>query len=353
MQEFTPSHNALQYMGRIDMTNPDAPVFHWAGSMVRFCFSGRTLAVTLKDHRLYGDPSIGYVLDGTVGRLTLSSNCNDIPQTVHIPVEKDGRHECILYKRQDATHCFTLMGISLADKGNLIAPPALPQRRMECYGDSVSAGSVVEAYDHVGTNDPPTYDASLDNAWYSYAMQTARLVGAQIHLNAQGGIALLDNTGYFDNGNFGLETAYNKLGYLPFCGCSDWDFSRYTPDVVLFAVGQNDHHVGDKDNCIPDDNKKERWLSTYCAIISDLMVKYPNATFVLLLTVLMHDPFWEGMMDEVCERLASPRVRRFRFKRTGVGTPGHPRVQEQCEMACELSEYLLSFGDQLWASERS
>lgn len=350
-QIFSPSHSALQYMGRIDMSDADAPVFHWAGSLVRFRFSGRQLAVTLKDHRLYGDPAIGYVLDGVVGKLTLSADCNDIPQTVQIPVETDGVHECVIYKRQDATHCFTLTEIRLGESGNLLSAPPMPTRRMECFGDSVSAGSVVEAYDHVGTSDPPTYDASLDNAWYSYAMQTARLVGAQIHLNAQGGIALLDHTGYFDNGNYGLETAYDKMGYLPFCGCSQWDFSRYTPDVVLFAVGQNDHHVGDRDNCIPDDAKKEHWITTYCRIITDLMEKYPHATFLLLLTVLMHDPFWEGMMDEVCERIHSPRVRRFRFTRTGVGTPGHPRVQEQCEMACELSEYLLAQGPSIWSAE--
>ncbi len=352
MQIFTPSHNALQYMGRIDINDPDAPIFHWAGSLVKFRFSGKFLAITVKDHRCYGEPAIGYVLDGVVGKLMLSANCNDIPQTVQIPVEHDGTHECIIYKRQDATHCFTLTEIQLDDAGNLMPSPPLPLRRIECYGDSVSAGSVVEAYDHVAACDPPVYDSTMDNAWYSYAMQTARLLNAQIHLNAQGGIALLDNTGYFDNGNFGLETAYNKMGYLPFCGCSEWNFSRYTPDVVLFAVGQNDHHVGDKDNCIPDDAKKELWLTTYCNIIGDLMQKYPEATFVLLLTVLQHDPFWEGMMDEVCERMQSPRVKRFRFTRTGIATPGHPRRQEQCEMACELSEYLLSMGHSIWASER-
>ncbi len=347
MQIIFPSHSALQYMGRIDINNPDAPVFYWAGSMVRFGFYGKQLSVTLTDYRSYGDPVIGYLLDGVEGKLTLTKNSN-IPQTVWIPVESDGAHECILFKRQDATHYFVLNEIGLDENGAILPLPPLPQRRIECYGDSVSAGSVCEAYDHTGKTDPPVYDASFDNAWHSYAMQTARLLGAQIHLTAQGGIALLDHTGYFEYGKIGMETAYRQMAYVPFAPNAEWDFSRYTPDVVLFAIGQNDHHVGEKDHCIPDEVKKKVWLQTYCSIISDLMQKYPNATFVLLLTILMHDPFWDGLLDEACELLNSPRVKRFRFHRCGVGTPGHPRIPEQCEMACELTEYLLSFGNQLW-----
>ena len=65
-------------------------------------------------------------------------------------------------------------------------------------------------------------------------------------------------------------------------------------------------------------------------------------TIVLLLTVLMHDDYWEALLDEACARLGSDRVHRFRFTRTGKATPGHPRVPEQCEMACELTEFIQS-----------
>lgn len=343
MRTILPSDKNLRYMGRIDVSNPDAPEFYFPGSLVQFRFTGNALAIDLCNHSYDAGNgngiTLGYVLDGVLGTLALSPE-NDAVQTVMVPVPADGAHTFILYKMQDGPHYFSLRGLSLAD-GADISPMELPQLKIEAYGDSVTAGSWVDLYERVGQVDYPDYTAKYDNAWHSYAMQTARLLNAQIHLTAQGGIALLDHTGYFENGDMGMESAYTKMSYQPASGrLSEWDFARYVPDVVTFAIGQNDHHVGTEDNLIPDAAKRELWLETYCRIIRDLMEKYPQAQFVLLLTVLMHDEYWEQMLDEACARLNSDRVHRFRFTRTGKATPGHPRVPEQCEMACELTEYL-------------
>lgn len=343
--EIRPSDPRLQYMGRIDFTDADAPRLIWAGSLVQLAFTGDSISVTLENHRCYNGMQAGYLLDGREHQLALSED--DAPHTYEIPVHGAGRHTLILFKRQDSTHYLTLRGFTLAEGADLSELPPLPARKIEVYGDSVSAGSVVEAVDHVADTDPPVYDSVYDNAWHSYAMQAARLLHAQIHLNAQGGIALFDNTGYFDNGKYGLETAYDKLDYLPFTEMTPWDFSRYIPHVVIMAIGQNDQHFDGRDQAL-DAAGQERWLDRYCGILTDLMQKYPRAHFVLTLTVLMHDEFWEQLLDEACARMGSDRVRRLRFTRSGKATPGHPRIPEQCEMACELAEYLDSFGDTLW-----
>lgn len=91
-----------------------------------------------------------------------------------------------------------------------------PARKIECYGDSVSAGAVCEAVDFVASCDPEDHQGVYDNAWHSYAMITARNLGAQIHNIAQGGIAIFDNTGYYHAPNYiGMESVYNKLCYFP------------------------------------------------------------------------------------------------------------------------------------------
>ena len=212
----------------------------------------------------------------------------------------------------------------------------LPEER-----DFSGLRAFVEALDCVAAPDPPVYDSVRDNAWHSYAMQTARLLGAQVQLVAQGGIALFDGTGWFANGRYGMETAYDKLCYFPDVPMTQWDFSRYTPDYVTFAIGQNDQHFAGKDQLL-DARQREHWLEHYCLLIGDLMQKYPDAVFILMLTVLMHDPFWEELLDEACDRIGSSRVKRFRFTRSGKATPGHPRIPEQCEMACELAEYIMA-----------
>ena len=343
MKTILPSDKNLRYMGRIDSSDPDSPEFYFPGSLVQFCFTGNALAIDLCNHSYDAGNgnglTLGILLDGKEGALTLSPE-NDTVQTVTVSVPSDGAHTFKLFKRQDGPHYFSLRGIRLAD-GAELSPLELPTLKMEAYGDSVTAGSWVDLYERVGQVDYPDYTAKYDNAWHSYAMQTARLLNAQIHLTAQGGIALLDGTGYYENGDMGMETAYTKMCYQPASGrLTEWDFSRYVPDIVTFAIGQNDHHVGDRDNLIPDAEKREHWLRTYCRIIGDLMEKYPTAQFVLLLTVLMHDEYWETLLDEACARIGSERVHRLRFTRSGKATPGHPRVPEQCEMACELTEYL-------------
>ena len=67
---------------------------------------------------------------------------------------------------------------------------------MEVFGDSVSCGEVSEALEYVGKPDPE-HDGEYSNSWYSYAWMTARMLNAQIHDIAQGGIALLDGQGWF------------------------------------------------------------------------------------------------------------------------------------------------------------
>ena len=334
MKHISPSDPRLQYMGRIDRQDPDAPDFIWAGSLVQFRFTGSQLVLMIENHACFAGMQLGCIIDGTERQIELG----DEDGRYDIPVGGAGTHSFILFKRQDATHHFILHEILLSDGGDLLGSPPLPELKLECYGDSVTAGSAVEMLDRIGQNDPEVYNALDDNAWHSYAMQTARLLGAQVHLVAQGGIALFDGTGWYA---CGMETAYDKLCYLTWTEqMTDWDFSRYTPDFVTVAIGQNDAHLSEDENRLLTEEERECWLDRYCRMIEDLMRKYPKAVFIVFLTLMMHDPYWETLLDDACARLGSPRVRRFRFTRSGKATPGHPRIPEQCEMACELTEYI-------------
>ena len=37
-----------------------------------------------------------------------------------------------------------------------------------------------------------------------------------------------------------METVYKQMGYEPHFELTEWDFSRYIPDYVIIALGQND-----------------------------------------------------------------------------------------------------------------
>lgn len=341
---------ALRYMGRIELYG-GFPRFVFAGTSVTLRFVGTSAACVIRNHKFFNEQELGIVIDGRRTKAAFEQKEEDIAVALAEGLD-DCEHELILYKRQDASHYFEFKGFILSEGASVLPAKPAPSRRMECYGDSVSAGAVVEAVDHTASNDPEGHDGIYDNAWQSYSMITARNLGAQINNIAQGGIAIFDNTGYYHAPNFiGMETAYNKVCYFPEAegGMTEWDFSRYTPHVVLFAVGQNDpHNEGGEDNDITDPEYRRKWKDAYKSIILDLRGKYPKARFILLLTVLMHSPDWDEAVDEIAAELNDEKITHFMFKRTGKATPGHPRITEQYEMAEELTAYISSFGDGIW-----
>ena len=76
-------------------------------------------------------------------------------------------------------------------------------------------------------------------------------------------------------------------------------------------------------------------------MVSDLDAKYGgNARFILITPVLMHEPIWDEAIDEVVAELDKDNIRRYKFRRNGAATPGHPRIPEQAEMAEELADFI-------------
>ena len=244
--KFVEADNAhYKYMGRIDFENSKAPTIIYAGSMIKIKFSGTSLKVALKNYHNHYENAIGFIIDNEIeGKVVIKDHYKDIVIDIAENLE-DKLHDLILYKRSDAAHYFDFHGIIIDKDSYTEASQQKYNRRIECFGDSVSAGEVSEAVDYVGKVDPEGHGGIYSNSWYSYSMITARNLGAEINNNAQGGIAVMDGTGYFnpDRGYLGLESTYTKLRYSPELGeCNEWDFSRYTPHVVIMALGQNDAH---------------------------------------------------------------------------------------------------------------
>ena len=355
-----PDHEGLKYSGRIDFENAQAPVFVYAGSYVSIRFSGSCIGVIISNHRSYGSNYVGYILDGVQGKFLLepSNGLHESSNGLH-DEERQGyclgkdlgneEHELLLFKRMDACHYFTFHGFELEDGSSVLTPPEMPKRRIEVFGDSVSCGEVSEAVDYVGKEDPE-HDGEFSNSWYSYSWITARKLNAELHITSQGGAALLDKTGWFCGPDFvGMESIYDKIQYNPQLGAlKSWDFSRWTPHVVVLAIGQND---ANPENCMAEDYESEKavnWRKHYRAFIEKLMELYPKAGFVLTTTILGHDPAWDRAIDDICREIDSPRVHHFLYEKNGCGTPGHIRIPEAEKMAEELSTFIDSFGEEIW-----
>lgn len=341
------THNALRYTGRIDFSNPSEPALIQAGSSIHVRFTGTSVGIRGRNHHGYFENAIGFLVDGNEGKAILENDDAIHDHTLASGLNT-GTHELVIWKRSDGGyHYYDFLGLILDDGATVMPLGERATRRIECYGDSVSAGEVCEANDRVGMCDPEPHDGKFSNARYSYVFQTARNLGAEAHDIAQGGIALLDGTGYFVDGKVGLVSTWNKLRYNPSIGpCTDWTFSAWTPHVVIMAIGQNDNHPDDYIST--DAAHREKWSSAYAKLLRSLRAKYPWAFIVVITTLLFHNPDWDDALDEIVKGLDDGKIVRYRFARNGSGTPGHLRVSEHAEMATELTTFLKSFGDELW-----
>jgi len=342
-----PDHPALQYMGRIDFDDPKNPVWVFPSTCLRLRFTGTSVSADVTNMRGCWDNYLGVLLDGRESTLLLAP---DARQTVCLATGlEEGEHELLLFKRMDSCHQLIFHGLILEEGATVSAPEELPHRRIEVYGDSVSAGEVSEAVDYCGQVDPP-HNGEFSNSYYSYAWYTARMLNAQLHNIAQGGIALLEGTGYFHAPDYlGMEYMYDKIQYnTQIAPAKPWDFARYTPHVVIVAIGQNDNHPDDYMADGYDHPKARNWRAHYAAFIRRLRELYPKATIILSTTILNHSENWDKSIHAVWQELKDPRVHHFLYSNNGCGTHGHIRKPEAEKMGRELSTFLESLGPEIW-----
>lgn len=328
---------SLQYCGRIDMDREDGVLMVYPASYVRIRFTGSSIRAVFTNIRSYWTSCMGWILDGKQYRgdlaeegetlLTLGENLGE------------GIHELCLFKRMDSCHMALFHGFLL--DGQLLEPEPLPRRRIEVYGDSVSAGEVSEAVEYCGQPDPE-HNGEYSNSYYSYAWLTARKLRAQLHDVAQGGVALLDHTGYFNEPNArGMVWMYDKIQYHPnLCEPKTWDFTRYTPQVVILAIGQNDNHPEDYMAADYDCEASRQWRAAYSSFLDTLRGIYPDAHIICKTTILEHDKSWDRAIEQVVKEKADEQIHYFAYSNNSVGTKGHIRKPEAEKMAEELSGFV-------------
>ncbi len=335
-----PNDENFTYCGRIDWSNPEAPVFVYPCSSVQMRFTGTTLKIYVRNHNAYWKNYLGYILDGKQGVLQLPQE-GDAVFEIKAEAQQGREHEFLLFKRQDACHEFAFLGAATEDCEKIIKYPLSTKRRILVFGDSVSAGEVSEAVDYAGKEDPP-HNGEYSNSWYSYAWITARKLNAQLHDIAQGGIALMDKTGWFcEPKAVGMETVWNKVHYNPMLGAvTRWASSQYTPQVVIVAIGQNDSHPQDYMAQDYDGEQASVWRNHYKGFLKKLRMTYPNAAIICCTTLLIHDAAWDRAIGQAVQEMNDEKITQYLFNRNAVATPGHLRIPEAQEMADELASYI-------------
>jgi len=338
-QWISPSHPALQYMGRIDFGDPENPVWINPCTSVTVRFTGSFVKAELTNQRSCWTNYLGAIVDGVQKKYALQKDGRQVVTLFEgLP---DGEHELLLFKRMDSCHQIVFHGLIVEEASSVTMAAPLPERRIEVYGDSVSAGEVSEAVQYCGLPDP-VHDGEFSNSYYSYPWYTARMLNAQLHDVAQGGIALLEGTGYFRWPEYlGMEYMYDKMQYhTDITEPKQWDFNRYTPHVVIVAIGQNDNHPDDYMSGDYYHPKAVHWRARYKAFVEKLRSIYPRAHIILSTTILNHHENWDKSIHQVWSELADEKIHHFLYSKNGCGTHGHIRKPEAEQMGRELSAFI-------------
>ncbi len=320
------SSETIRFSGRNDLSNADEPVLYWSGASVSACFNGTSLGVTLDD--LTGDNFYQAILDGAED----SPIVIDCKPGVHTyPLASNlgkGSHEVLLFRRTEGHFGATIfLGFELDEGCELEPLPSpLPARRIEFYGDSITCGMGNEAPD-----DENDQEKAHQNNYLAYGAITARNLHADYRCIARSGIGMVKS--WYD---LVMPEMWDRLD--PEDPLSRWDFSRWTPHVVVVNLFQNDSWLVSRMDPVP---AGEQLVQAYKEFISGIREVYPEAHIVCALgnmdATRAGSP-WPGYIHRAVVQLGDSNVSEctFPFKTWRK----HPRIRHHREMAEQLTVHI-------------
>jgi lysophospholipase L1-like esterase len=252
----------VRFVGRFDRSDPDAARFAWSGSMVVGRFKGTGVSVRLHDdgRNLFqvlvdGEPRSVLKTDPTKETYALAEG---------LP---DGVHDVAIYKRTEAKVGEAAF-LGFSPEGTMLPAPPPAERRIELIGDSITAG-----YGNEGPGAVCTFNPAEENQYLTYGAVAARALAAEHVTIAWSGKTIGEMTDFYDK-------------TLPARPDSPWDFTAWTPQLVVMNVGTN--------NFATYDPGETRYVRIYTNLFDRIRRAYPKALIVCMLGPMLTDVYPPG-----------------------------------------------------------
>jgi hypothetical protein len=323
---FAADNSNIQYIGRIDFSNPVKPRFWAPGVYIIANFKGSNCSFIINDEAADGHSQnyVEIIIDAQkISRIQITGKSDTIQAADGLT---PGSHTiCICKDTESGNGWIEFAGLSCEA---LLPPTPLPSHKIEFIGNSITCGTGSDV-SVVPCGKGEWYDQH--NAYFSYGPLTARSLGAQWQLSAVSGIGLIHSC---CNMTIDMPEVFDKINMR-----SDamlWNFNRYQPDVVTICLGQNDGILDSAFFC-----------NTYTRFIKQIRDYYVNA-HIICITSPMADSILNAVMKKYLSAIVSAsnaqgdkKVYRYFFtKRYHQGCGDHPSLEEHRQIAGELSAYI-------------
>lgn len=327
------SDPGIMYEGRIDSSRIEAADLYWSGSSIKINFQGDSIAALMRESR--GDNYYNVIIDedeffilrpDTIKQYyTLASGL------------APGKHTVELFKRTEWDRGRgEFYGFRIGGKARVEQRLPAKKRKIEFYGNSITAGYAVE--DFSGADSP---DSIFTNNYLSYAAILARHYDAQYHCTCKSGIGI--TISWFPTI---MPEIYDLLN--PEDPQSSWDFSLYQPDLVIVNLMQNDSwlvnmpgHQEFKARFGDLAPNEEAIIKAYQLFVANIRKHYPHAPIICALgnmDATREGSQWPAYVTQAVANLRDDRI--YTHFVAYKDSPGHPTISEQEDMASSFIKFI-------------
>lgn len=333
-----PSNLNINYYGRIDFSDPEAPKYCWSGVIIEAAFTGSTIGMKIDHSNAYYDIEV----DDSRDTLIHVTSSGEYVFDKNLP---DGNHTVkIKLRSEDHNTVASFQGLLIADGGKIISTPPKPTRKIEFIGDSYTAGYGVESLQREcytsRTNDTLN---RYTNAHTAFAANVTKAFHAQSIILGWSGAGLVKN----------YEETTTKRSSTPFSYYYDrvldannekpWDYTSWIPELVVICLGTNDYtyNRNPSSNPAPDDSM---YIGDYHKFIARILNNYPDAS---ILCVSTGDATFEKNVKKVVSEQHSvynnPKVyfAPYPSSMENTGCDWHPNVKDNVKVADVLVDTLM------------
>ncbi len=338
----TADSDIVSFVGRTFRENPKTPRQWAAGAYFTFSFTGDYCQIYLtNEYPSEKNNFIEIIVDDlppmkirtsgqrnliTIGRPP-ATTATDIHTTATFADLSPYKHHVTVCRDSETAMGYTQLDSISAPKVDKWSPKC--DMKIEFIGNSITCGA---ESDTTGTPRKDYAWGDWHRAYYSYGAITARNLDAQYSLASVSGIGLIHSCCEM---GITMPQVYSK--YILRNNEIPYDHKDFEPDIVCCCLGQND---GVQDSA--------QFCGAYVDFIRQVSKLNPTAKrFVLLSSPMANDELREWMsrmLPTVVARLKAEGmagVSYYMFPRAwNSGGADHPSVEEQYQIAKELTEYL-------------